>query len=143
MNKITITEPFQHHVLPDTHGPLTVDVESLSQISDGYHTIGELYEHRIVLFIALCRQIASEDFVDNQNRMKDVNRVWRSKVHSDHLSFEGLFILGIGKDPGKQITYYLPNSQWEATDFAETLDCAFAWGWAYGSEKVLKRLKEL
>jgi len=39
--------------------------------SDGYHTFDELYDHRITLFIALCR------FVDN--RVFIGGEVWRSK----------------------------------------------------------------
>jgi len=30
------------------------EVKSLAEVSDGYHTIEELYEHRNLLFLALC-----------------------------------------------------------------------------------------
>lgn len=31
---------------------ITIEVSDLSKVSDGYHTIDELYEHRCLLFIA-------------------------------------------------------------------------------------------
>ena len=67
--------------------------------SDGYHTFKELYEHRITLYIALCKSL------NNGN-------VWRSKLHSDSSSFDGWFILGIWREKGKQISYHLPNERW-------------------------------
>jgi hypothetical protein len=81
--------------------------------SDGYHTFDELYEHRIVLYLALCRQLVDQG-------VKQL-RPWRSLLHSDGTSFDGWFILGIGKEPGEQITYHLPMSRWGETFFAETL----------------------
>lgn len=77
-------------------------------ISDGYHTFGELYEHRFELYLALCRQLV---------RTKSV---WRSKVHSDGTSYDGWFILGIDYAPGSQITYHLPMKYWDRTDFVHT-----------------------
>lgn len=35
---------------------IVVTVDSLSDVSDGYHTIDELYDHRCLLFILLCVQ---------------------------------------------------------------------------------------
>lgn len=101
-------------------------------ISDGYHTFGELYEHRITLWIALCKV-----FHDTESAF-----VWRSKKHSDGSEWDGWFILGAGKDKGMQVTYHLPISKWEQTRFAETLDQAPEWD-GHTSEDVLKRLQAL
>lgn len=106
-------------------------------ISDGYHTFGELYEHRITLFIALCRLLKHE-----YKLQIDGKGVWRSFLHSDGSSFEGWFILGIMTVSGQQITYHLPISKWEETNFAATLDKAPEWD-GHTSEDVLKRLKNL
>jgi hypothetical protein len=100
-----------------------------NQISDGYHTFGELYEHRITLFIALCRRL-------------EKGRVWRSQAHSDGSVWEGWFVLGIDYEQGKQITYHLPMSKWEETDFADTLDKAPEYD-GHTSEDVLQRIKRL
>ena len=92
------------------------------QVSDGFHTMDELYEHRITLYIALCRKIGG---LMNLSPEKPLfNKVWRSKVHSDGSVFEGWFVLGIGIEEGKQITYHLPLHKWEETGFAEELDKA-------------------
>ncbi len=82
-------------------------------ISDGYHTFDELYEHRITLWIALCRRV--------RNSVREsLNPVWRSKLHSDGTAFDGWFVLGMFHQPGHQITYHLPLSRWDETDFAVT-----------------------
>lgn len=95
-------------------------------ISDGYHTFGELYEHRIELFITLARLI--------QTRTMMV--VWRFKTD------DKWFLLGIHKTTGEQITYHLPVSKWEECDFADTPTIKPEWD-GHTSADVLKRLKEL
>lgn len=101
------------------------------QVSDGYHTMDELYEHRIILFIVFTKIMASFG-----------NIVWRSKKHSDGSSFDGWFILGVHKEKGKQITYHLPDSMWDEVSFAETLDLAPEWD-GHTSKDILERLKML
>ena len=103
-------------------------------ISDGYHTFGELYEHRVALFIALCKKIA--DFPE-----KDTI-VWRSRKHSDGTEWDGWFIMGIGVRSGEQITYHLPISKWDDTEFCETRIMAPEWD-GHSPEDVLKRLQSL
>ena len=73
-------------------------------ISDGYHTFGELYEHRVGLFIALCRKIV---YIEKEVEGKQVSSVWRSRRHADGESQDGWFVLGIGYKPGEQISYHL------------------------------------
>jgi hypothetical protein len=107
------------------------------EVSDGYHTFDELYEHRITLFIALCRQRWAR---------RDANHpyagVWRSKLHADGTMYDGWFIMGIGKAKGLQISYHLPTSKWNETDFAESLDRAPEWD-GHTPGDVLERLKSL
>jgi hypothetical protein len=104
--------------------------ESL-QVSDGYHTMDELYDHRIALFIALCK------------RLNDAGAdVWRSELHADGKGYTGWFILGIGKEKGKQISYHLPMARWGDTDFAATLETAPEWD-GHTPADVINRLKTL
>ena len=103
------------------------------KISDGYHTFDELYEHRITLFIALCKAYDDNTFVGD---------VWRSKLHSDGTMFDDWFIMGIGRGKGQQITYHLPISKWKETEFAETLENAPEWD-GHTPEDVLKRINKL
>lgn len=101
------------------------------EVSDGYHTFGELYAHRIQLWITLCRLLAAVKA-----------NVWRSAFHSDGSTFEGWFALGLESEPGKQITYHLPMERWHDCDFAEALEVAPPFD-GHSSDDVLKRLAAL
>jgi len=103
-----------------------------NEVSDGYHTFGELYEHRIELFIALCSLV----------QQFGTAPVWRSRIHSDGSSFEGWFVLGIFKHAGQQITYHLPNTRWQDCNFAQSLGKAPEWD-GHSPADVLERLKTL
>lgn len=98
---------------------------------DGYHTFTELYDHRITLHIALCRQL---EFTKH--------RVWRSKFHSDGTWMDGWFVLGLNVLPGRQITYHLPVSRWDETGFAEDLPTAPEFD-GHTPDNVLERLAKL
>ena len=111
---------------------LIKDGVNTNKISDGYHTFEELYEHRIMLFIALCKEL------DDTFKAP----VWRSKKHSDGSAWDGWFLLGINKKSGQQITYHLPISKWDITDFAEELDKAPDFD-GHTSGDVLNRISKL
>lgn len=120
---------------------LKLDLKSIEddvEISDGYHTFDELYDHRITLYIALCRTFAFH-YTDWRNTP---NPVWRSKTHSDGSKYESQFILGIHKGLGIQITYHIPNERWDETEFAETLEQAPIYD-GHTATDVLKRIKSL
>lgn len=113
------------------------------QVSDGYHTMDELYEHRIALWIALCGQIAlANRAMMPGEEWQEEKPVWRSKLHDDGSNYDGWFILGIGKEKGEMMTYHLPISKWSETDFAETLERAPEWD-GHSPADVLERLKNL
>lgn len=109
---------------------------NVGAISDGYHTFDELYEHRIVLYMAVCRLTFDLSTAETLP-------VWMSSVHSDGSRWDGWFILGIYYTPGHQITYHLPSSYWdECAEFARVLDKAPEFD-GHTSQDVLERLKEL
>jgi hypothetical protein len=112
-----------------------VSEDEKSQISDGYHIFAELCEHRNALFVALCR--VHNDWGEPIG-MKDT-QVWRSRLHHDGSMHGGWFVMGIGKEPGEQITYHLPISLWDQTSFAPTLDRAPEWD-GHTSADVVARL---
>ena len=97
---------------------------------DGYHTFDELYNHRITLYLAVCRMLADKMFV------------WRSKIHSDGTKWDDWFVLGIKEKDGEQITYHLPMGNWDECDFAETLEKAPEFD-GHTSDDVLERIREL
>ncbi len=123
--------------LIEAEGPEEMDA------SDGYHTFTELYDHRIILYIAFCKMYASRVQKSVWNTADGrTDNVWRSKLHSDGSKFDGWYILGIGKEKGSQITYHLPEATWDQTSFAETLDKAPEFD-GHTSADVLERIKNL
>ena len=112
---------------------------------DGYHTFDELYDHRITLFIALCRHMHELLGMENPGKFK----VWRSKRHSDGELCFGTgtqYVLGIGTEKGKQITYHIPIERWDDTNFVGLNDGDLEKAPEFDghtSDDVLNRLKEL
>ena len=68
-------------------------LEDKGNVSDGYHTFNELYDHRNLLFIALCKAY------------KDL--AWCAIDHHDGTRYDGHLIVGIDL-PSGTITYHLP-----------------------------------
>lgn len=120
-----------------------------NKISDGYHTFGELYEHRIMNFLTLAEMQARTNRLDFMAKLVDETPhsrpVWMSDTHNDGSQYQGWFLLGIDKRMGKQITYHLPklsreNNYWDrCKTFAEILDKAPMFD-GHTSSDVLARL---
>lgn len=102
--------------------------EDKGNISDGYHTFNELYDHRHLLFIALMRSNPSIS--------------WRANNHSDGSMYGGWFVAGMRLSTGT-ISYHLPISMWEMVDHCliETTNMAPEWD-GHTAADVVKRLKE-
>lgn len=77
-------------------------MSNTNDISDGYHTFGELYEHRHALFLAVCRAYPS----------------WKSRLHSDGSNMPGWFIAGVDT-PAGMVTYHIPDAWWFLYDIQE------------------------
>lgn len=108
-------------------------------ISDGYHTFGELYEHRITLWITVCRLVDRYDMLQYNGKKK----CWRSELNSEGEKWDGWFLLGLYQNiDGFGITYHLPMSKWDDCDFAEELEKAPKFD-GHTSEDVLGRLRNL
>lgn len=109
-----------------------------NQISDGFHSFGELYEHRCQLFISLLMYASYDPFIET----------WRSCKNSDGTQQPGWFILGVTMKDGKQISYHLPTTYWKECEELitganfKTLDKAPEWD-GHTSQDVLERLKQL
>lgn len=81
-------------------------------ISDGYHTFGELYDHRTKLFAALVNSLPSI-------------LTWKSKLHADGTMYDGMFIAGIDTGYG-QATYHCEMGYWDLFHCKE-IDNAPTW----------------
>jgi hypothetical protein len=121
--------------MSNTYTPVLKD-GLIVDYSDGYHTFTELYEHRITLFIALCKVMHDNDYY----------AVWRSRLHPDGTGFPGWFVLCLEcVETGQQMSYHLPDSVWEACNFvgkAGTYDKAPSFD-GHTSADVLAKLKAL
>jgi hypothetical protein len=131
-------EPFCDIKIDFLNNEIKTSKIDTNHISDGYHTFGELYEHRIVLFIALCREIANNPAYQDGQKSK----VWKSMAHSDGSAWKGWFIMGLGQEQGEQITYHLPIKYWDETNFANTIAQAPSFD-GHSSNDVLSRISKL
>lgn len=86
---------------------------NMDHISDGYHTFGELYEHRAILFACICKLV-----------VPDI--VWRSDLHNDGTMFENMFIVGINTEYGT-VSYHVDNKYKPLYNFIKELDRAPEW----------------
>lgn len=99
----------------------------MGEVSDGYHTFNELYDHRCTLFLGLM--------------MAYPELSWASTQHHDGSTWEGGFIAGI-QTPAGAVTYHLPSSMWGLAVItnAKVLERAPEWD-GHTSADVITRLK--
>lgn len=100
----------------------------MGEISDGYHTFDELYEHRHSLMLALMRCLPYCS--------------WFSRCHNDGSSFDGWFICGIDLPQSNgTVTYHLPERLWTSavSTGAKKLDRAPQWD-GHTANDVITRL---
>jgi hypothetical protein len=125
--------------------PQRAEVNAMD-VSDGHHTMSELYEHRHALWITLCK------YFDNYITPFASNiRCWKSRKHNDGSSYEGWFLLGMtvtrpsfieGQPPEKwDISYHLPEKYWNISKVIE-LEKAPPYD-GYTSKDVIERLFRL
>ncbi len=98
--------------------------DNVGEVSDGFHTFNELYDHRIALFLALAKQLKLG---------------WKSHLHSDGSSYGGWFIVGLTLPNGYDITYHLPKEYWGKCDFLRFYQVAPEWD-GHTSKDVVERL---
>jgi hypothetical protein len=110
------------------------------EVSDGYHTFSELYEHRYALFCALVKVYDAY-----KTPLGSSVTCWKSKLHSDGTMFENSFIVQmvVRKLDGtkQQISYHLPLSWWDEFT-CMSIDKAWEWD-GHTSKDVIERLLRL
>lgn len=100
--------------------------KDMGEVSDGYHTFNELYEHRHALFLALMHECGPD-------------RAWFSEKHHDGTRLDGWFIAGLDIEEGP-VTYHLPMRLWNAArHVGRRLEVAPKWD-GHTSADVVKRL---
>lgn len=103
-------------------------VEDVSGVSDGYHTMGELYDHRRALTRALAVVLGSQ--------------AWRSKAHhpSDDPIFEGYFIVGLELEHVGTVAYHYTLKHWDEFEGVPVLEHAPVWDGAPPAASVERLL---
>lgn len=98
------------------------------ETSDGYHTFGELYDHRMALTALLVKVMPGVS--------------WRSKQHypSDDPMFDGFFIVGLDLSTGP-ITYHYKLVYWDLFDGVRIIEQGRKWD-GHTPADVVKRLIE-
>lgn len=82
----------------NNYDPLKHDLPcEASQLSDGYHTFEELYNHRMILFSVICNTYS--------------DKAWKSKLHYDGTMYDNYFIVGITTPEG-DFTYHYHLDNW-------------------------------
>ncbi len=78
-----------------------INVADTNLVSDGYHTFGELYQHRCLLWAWIVSAIGGGSSAGFKTRKDNNGAEW-----------EGWFIAGLNTTDG-QITYHLPIAMWD------------------------------
>ena len=102
---------------------------STKDISDGHHTFGNLYKHRIILFCTICNLFPNDS--------------WKSRKHFDDNNdpmFNDSFICGINTPRGIA-TYHIQNKYWNLFDIPE-IEHAPRYD-NYSEDEVLQRILSL
>lgn len=147
MNKVYLTfnslttkhEPIKGLILPYQKWEITNPDDEI-EVSDGYHTMSELYNHRYALFAALVKM-----YDNYKTPLGSAITCYKSKLHSDGSMDVGYFIvmMVIKKldTSVEQISYHLPLDWWDKFNIM-TLDKMWPWD-GHTSDDVIKRLIEL
>jgi len=93
----------------------------MEDVSDGYHTFGELYEHRMILTATICQLIATANTLDSSVIGAKAIRSWKHHP-DDSLIFDDMFIVVITLDGIGQISYHYNKEFWPAFDMCRTED---------------------
>ena len=99
------------------------------QISDGYHTFYDLYDHRCALFAVVCSLLPHMAFKSKNHH-----------VGGDDM-FDDMFIVGL-ETPHGQITYHYHLDKWDWFNNTKELPNAPKWD-GHTPEECVKRLVKL
>ena len=104
----------------------TIDVDP-EDVFDGWHSVGELYDHRHMLYALLV--------------MNNWESAWMSnRLSSGNLVEKGWFILGLELSTG-QISYHMPIEMWKGFEKMGVVIHEVAPWDGHDSEEVLFRMK--
>jgi len=103
------------------------------EVEDGYHSMNELYQHRMALNVALFRMLDCCSM--------GTWEVMKSKSHFDGTMFEGYFIVMAINLDRKQISYHYKLEHWDKFRIPEVEKAPEFDG--HSSNDVIERLMRL
>ena len=84
-------------------------------VTDGYHTMSELYEHRMALNAFLFKMMYKLDLQVREDEANEAPYIMKSKLHNDGTMFEGYFIVFVNTNVG-QISYHYDLKYYKKDD---------------------------
>jgi len=101
----------------------------VGDVSDGFHSFDQIYEHRCLLFLATIAAFSNQKTI--------AEHCWKSRLHHNGEMFDGWFVAGINLQEAP-ISYHLPLRMWNGCVALE-IDRAPEWD-GYTSQDVSDRL---
>lgn len=121
-------------------GEIDIVCSDNGQVSDGFHTMHELYQHRLALNVALFNSL--QEWQEQEGYPVEIVK---SKLHNDGTMFEGYFIvvLNLYQDNGyKQISYHYDLKYWDKFKVPEIDKVPWEYD-GHTSQDVIERLLKL
>lgn len=115
--------------------PFVYEFKHAISVTDGYHTMDELYDHRMALSAALFALIKDCPY--------DNIVVYKSKLHHDGTMFEGgYFVVGFVAENLGQISYHYKLEHWDKFRVDEYERAPYVYD-GHTSKDVIERLLKL
>lgn len=119
----------------ETHVMMDGNLHVLAEdCGDQYHTMHELYQHRMALTIALFHAWHASRLYTNY-------KVSKSKMHHDGTMFEGGYFVVVAETSKGQISYHYKLKHWDEFKIPE-VERAPEWD-GHSSLQTLERLSQL
>lgn len=125
------TIPISITVLPNGDKDYTFNVEN-DKVTDSYHTMAELYDHRREL---------TKLFFNAIYRNGESQNVWKCKKHFDGTMFDGYFMVGYNSPVG-QITYHYELKYWDDFIMSAYETSPYEYD-GHDSKEVIKRMEKI
>lgn len=132
--------PVKHNVALENRTEITyVFVGDDLEVTDGFHTMDELYRHRAALTIALFNTWNQSILWGSSEKDVEI-KVMKSRLHNDGTMYEGHFIV-MAITPYGQISYHFEMRYWEYFHIPE-VERVPRWD-GHDSDDVADRLMKL
>ena len=141
MKTFKISDVFYPHIEQTAMNETTISGSDQMDVSDGYHTMSELYEHRMALNAFLFKMMYKLDLQVREDEANEAPYIMKSKLHNDGTMFEGYFIVFVNTNVG-QISYHYDLKYWDSFKIPAVERIPYEYD-GHGSKEVIERLLKL